>query len=77
MPSKWLFHPLVNICIPISQYIGRCSFLEKYALKYHQNTRCYIVIFETWKNEMREKKSSEKVSFKPDSLKTLKMVQLT
>lgn len=58
--SIQLFHPLVNICILISQYMGRCSALEKYTLKGHQNASCYTIIFHTCKNETREK-SSEKV----------------
>lgn len=52
--------------------MGRCSALEKYALKYHQNTSCYTIIFQTGKNETKEK-SNEKVNFKPNSLKSLKM----
>ena len=55
---KQLFHPLVSICIPISQYVGRCSALEKYTLS-AMKMQAATIIFETCKNETRGK-SSEK-----------------
>lgn len=54
------FYPLLNICILVSQKMGRCSVLEKYALKFHKNTSHFKIIFQTWKKIKQGKNKVKK-----------------